>query len=53
MFELWLFLCDQGGPPFKPKYSLVINNVQVLWRKGEKNLKKKIAIENLKSNANN
>jgi hypothetical protein len=28
------------GPPSKLKYFLVIDNVQVLWGKGEKNPKK-------------
>jgi len=26
-----------GGPPSKPKYSLVTDSELVLWRKGEKN----------------
>ncbi len=53
MFKLWSFLCDQRGPSSKPKYSSMIDSVQVLWGKGKKNPKKGSAIENLKSNAKN
>ena len=34
-----------GGPPSKPKYYLMIDSEQVLWRKGEKNPGKGSEIE--------
>jgi len=36
---------NMGGPPSKPKYSLMTDSEQVLWRKGEKNPDKGSEIE--------
>ncbi len=36
MFELWLISCDQKEPPFKAKYSSMIDSAQVFWKKVKK-----------------